>query len=264
MRRIIITLATALLVVTSVAIPAFAEEPGGAGHVALGDSISAGSVANNPDRTSYVPRLNRWLRSNDCTGDVPEACPHLTLSNYSVGGATSDTLIVEQLPYAVAEILARRSDSDPFNDVGYITLSIGGNDVFRPVMEACAGGLTPECSATVQAVFGNYQANLVQILGTLRAVAPDAEIAIMTYDNSLANCDMSDLAPLADLVLEGGGPLPGGLNDIIRGVAGATGVTVVEVYGLLDPRDFVGGDDCLHPDDSGHRKIARAFLGAMT
>ncbi len=65
-------------------------------------------------------------------------------------------------------------------------------------------------------------------------------------------------------MLEGGNGLPGGLNDIIRAVAAATGVTVVETGGLLGADDFVGGTDCLHPDDSGHRKIARAFQRALT
>jgi hypothetical protein len=64
---------------------------------------------------------------------------------------------------------------------------------------------------------------------------------------------------LADLVLEGGGPLPFGLNDIIRGISAAADATVVETFGALRREDFVGGDDCLHPDDSGHEKIARLF-----
>jgi len=167
------------------------------------------------------------------------------------------------LPTAVAEILARAGDDDPGNDAVYITVTIGGNDLFRPVIEACSAGVTPECANTIQTLFANYQANLAQILGTMKAVAPNAEIAIMTYANPLWSCDLADLAPLADLVLEGGGPLPGGLNNIIRGVAGAVGgVTVVDMFGNLDPEDFVGGDDYLHPDDSGHRKIAKGLPGS--
>ena len=86
----------------------------------------------------------------------------------------------------------------------------------------------------------------------------------MTYDNPLGSCYLSDLAPLAGAVLEGGSGLPYGLNDLIRAVAnGVGGVTVVETYGLLDSGDWVGGQDCLHPDDSGHLKIAKAFRAAM-
>lgn len=258
MRRIIITTAVALLAITSIATPALAEAPEGAAHIALGDSVAAGSGANNPEKTAYVPRLNRFLRSVDCVDGSPSACPHLQLSNYSVGGATSDDLIADQLPAAVAEIVARNGDADPNNDVVYVTITIGGNDLYEPVLEFCSGGITQDCIDTITASLGNYQTNLARILGTLRTFAPEAEIAIMTYYNPLGSCVLADLAPVADIVL-------GALNDTIRGVASFTGgVTVVETVGLLGPDDFVGGEDCLHPDDSGHRKIARAFEEAMT
>jgi lysophospholipase L1-like esterase len=256
MRRIITT-AVALFVIASITTPALAAEPDGPAHIALGDSVAAGSGANDPDRTGYVPRVNRFLRSVDCIEAPPNACPHLELSDYSVGGATSDDLIAEQLDPAVDEILARNGDADPNNDVVYVTITIGGNDLYQPVLEYCTGDDTSQCFSRVAELLGNYQANLFEILGTLRAVAPDAEIAIMTYYNPLGSCFLADLEPLADVVL-------GSLNDVIRGVAGIFAVTVVETYGLLDDGDLVGGEDCLHPDDSGHRKIARAFEEAMT
>ncbi len=164
----------------------------------------------------------------------------------------------------MAEIVARAGDADPNNDVEYIAITIGGNDVFGPVVAACGGGVTQECIDTIAATFATYQANLAVILGTLRAAAPEAEIAIMTYYNPLGSCELAPLADLGDIVLEGGGPLPAGINDIIRGVAGLTGVTVVETFGLLGPKDFVGGEDCLHPDNSGHRKIGAAFTAALS
>jgi lysophospholipase L1-like esterase len=264
MRRIIITMAVALLAVASIASPAMADEPDGPVHIALGDSVAAGEGANNA-RTAYVARLNRYLHSVDCTDGAPEACPHLQLSDYSVGGAKSSDLIADQLPAAVAEIVARQTDGDPGNNVEFITVTIGGNDLFQPVIAACGGGVTPGCVGTITNLFNTYGANLGLILGTLRAVAPDAEIAVMTYYNPLGSCYLSPLSPLADNVLEGGGGLPFGLNDIIRDVATnhVGGVTVVETFGLLNADDFVGGDDCLHPDNSGHRKIARAFWRAM-
>jgi lysophospholipase L1-like esterase len=264
MRRTIIIMAVALLAIASISTPALADQPDGPVHVALGDSVAAGSGANHPDLTGYVPRLNRYLRSVDCVEGGPAACPQLELSDYSVGGATSDDLIADQLGAAVAEIVARQTDGNPDNNVEFITVTVGGNDLFQQVISACGAGVSQGCIDTITALFGNYGGNLVQILGTLRTVAPDAEIAIMTYYNPLGSCYLSDLAPLADLVLEGGGGLAFGLNDIIRNVAsGVGGVTVVETYGLLADEDFVGEDDCLHPDDSGHRTIARAFRQAM-
>ena len=264
MRRIIITMAAALMAITTIATPALAGGPDGPVHIGLGDSVAAGSGANNPN-TAYAVRLNRYLRAVDCNETASNACPHLQYSDYSEGGAKSGDLIATQLGPAITEINARQNDGDPTNNVEFITLTIGGNDLFQPVLGACGAGVDAACVGTITSVFTTYQANLTLILGSLRAAAPDAEIAIMTYYNPLGGCHLTDLAPLADLVLEGGNGVPAGLNDIIRGVAnGVGGVTVVETYGLLDDTDFVGGDDCLHPDDSGHQKIAKAFERDMS
>ena len=267
MRRITIVVAVALMAVASITTPALAGEPeyDNPTHVALGDSVAAGVGATNPERLGYVPRLNRVLRWVECFSGNRDACRGFDLSDYSVGGAKSGDLIADQLPAALAEIAAREGDTDDGNDVEHITITIGGNDVFQPVIGACGAGVTPECVATIQTVFTDYQANLAPILGTLRFAAPDAEIAVMTYYNPIGSCELAALAPLADTVLEGDGALlAGGLNDIIRGVAAQVpDITVVETYGKLRPRDFVGGEDCLHPDNSGHRKIARQFLRAL-
>jgi lysophospholipase L1-like esterase len=47
-----------------------------------------------------------------------------------------------------------------------------------------------------------------------------------------------------------------GFNDLIKAVAAATAVEVADTFGQLDPQDWVGGTDCLHPDISGYQKIA--------
>lgn len=263
MRHRIFVLATATIAVLALAVPASADAPSGSVVLAVGDSVAAGTGSSNPGSIGYVPRFHRSLKSVDCNELPAEACPHLELVTFARGGATSATLIAEQLAPAVAEIAARARDTDPNNDVEYIAVTIGGNDVFGPVVAACGTGVTPQCVDTITSTFATYQANLAVILGTLRAAAPNAEIAIMTYYNPLGSCQLAALAGLGDIVLEGGGPLPAGINDIIRGVASATGVTVVETFALLGPNDFVGGEDCLHPDNSGHKKIGTAFAQAL-
>ena len=230
--------------------------------MALGDSQAFGFAAPRPDHLGYVAYLNRWLRSVGC-GDQP-ACPHLEEANLSVPGATSTTLISDQLPQAVDLIDARNGDADPANDVSYITLTIGGNDIFNPVVAACGGGITPECQMTIQTTFTDYQNNLAYILGSLRAAAnPSTRIVISTYDNPLAACFLAPIAPLGDLVLEGGPGLPVGFNQIIEGVAAATGAEVADMFGQLGPKDWVGGEDCTHPNQRGYRKMASVFLDVL-
>jgi hypothetical protein len=69
------------------------------------------------------------------------------------------------------------------------------------------------------------------------------------------------IATAADLVLEGGGPIPAGINDIIRVTAAAYGVRVAETYAIVGPADVQ--PDCLHANDAGHAKVAQAFEAAL-
>jgi hypothetical protein len=89
---------------------------------------------------------------------------------------------------------------------------------------------------------------------------------IGTYDNPIPTCDLAAVPSAiqtAALALEGGPGVPQGLHDIMRDVAADYGVEVAEVYGDLGPQDWVGGQDCLHPDDSGYAKVAEAFLEVL-
>lgn len=82
---------------------------------------------------------------------------------------------------------------------------------------------------------------------------------------------LGEAEPLADLVLEGGSfvlrgeslVVPQGLHGIMRDVGEDYGVEVAEVYGDLSAGDWVGGQDCLHPVDSGYDKVTAAFVEAL-
>jgi lysophospholipase L1-like esterase len=228
-------------------------------YLALGDSLAYGIGATDPEATGYVPLLHAMLQEGMDGGDT------LQLANISENGATSTTLLENQLPMALQVIDQHNGDDDPNNDVEIITIDIGGNDAFRPLLEVCGTGLNQGCIQAVEEIFGTLSANLAATLGQLRAAAgPDVPIAIMTYANSLIACDQQAIAPAAELVLEGApdGSMPG-MNDLIREVASGTGAIVAEAYGLLGAEDLVGGTDCLHPNDAGHQRIADAFAAAI-
>ena len=57
--------------------------------------------------------------------------------------------------------------------------------------------------------------------------------------------------------------MPFGLHDVMRQVAAAHGVLVASVSGKLVPGDWVGGNDCLQPRDSGYAKVVSVFLDAL-
>lgn len=265
MRRLIITvLAVGMTVPMTTAV---AAPPQGPVYIALGDSQAFGVGTPREDKLGYGSVLHRSLRTVDCQEGPQEVCPHVEFVNMSVPGAKSSDLIANQLQRAVDLIIQRNNDADPSNDVVLVTVTIGGNDLFNPVLAACSGGASPACAETIATIFGSLATNLAVILGTLRAVAPDTQIVISTYDNPLGACFLAPLAPLADIVLEGGslngGSLAFGYNDIIRSVAAATQSDVADMFGELTVDDWVGGEDCLHPDISGYRTMAEIFLGEI-
>ena len=273
-RARVAALAAALVVVFGVmAATATAAPPGLPVQLALGDSWASGVRASDPATTGYVPQLNAALREGDfgClpaeSDNAAEKCKQLQLVNLAVGGATTPSMIAGQFP-AATELLAERNfDGNPRNDVELITVHIGGNDVTNPILAACLGGFTPSCAQTIQTEFAAYAADLENALATLReAAGPETTIVIGTYDNPIPACQLASVPgaiQLGALVLEGGGALPQGLNDIMRATAARHDVLVAEVFGDLALDDWFGGADCLHPDDSGYDKVTAAFLEAV-
>jgi hypothetical protein len=73
--------------------------------------------------------------------------------------------MADQLPQALKLLTQRNGDLDPGNDIELITLTIGGNDLFDPVVGNCLGGLNPTCSQAIQTVFTTFGADLGLILG---------------------------------------------------------------------------------------------------
>ena len=256
-----------ILAMLATAAPASAANPV---QLALGDSWAFGFGASVPSEGGYVPRLHDALTAGfDCSPSPNpkpgQGCKKLELITLAVGGATTPTLIRDQLPAATALLRERNSDRNPRNNVEVVTVHIGGNDVVGPIIAACINAPTsPSCIQVVQSELATYRADLDAALSALRAAAgPDARIVIGTYDNPIAQCFLGAIpgaAQLGAVVLEGAPPtIPAGLHDIIREVAAEHGVEVAEVFGDLAPADWFGGNDCLHPVDSGYAKVATAF-----
>ena len=134
--------------------------PGLPVQLALGDSVAAGVGAGATEgerrRFGYVGLLHEHLRAGlDC---VPAAsprpsvgCEQLQLVDVSVGGATTTTLIEHQLPTAVGLLEARNADANPRNDVEVVTVTIGGNDLFGPVVAACIRPVPPDAAGCASA-----------------------------------------------------------------------------------------------------------------
>jgi len=174
----------------------------------------------------------------------------------------------EQLPIAIPMLERRNHDRNPRNDVQVVTLHVGGNDVSGPIQEACIGGFSPECLGTWTGEMAQFEADLDEVVGELRRAAGDEMPFVLgTYDNPVPYCDLAAIPgaiELGAMLLEGtpDGSLDG-VHDVVRRVAASHGADVAEVFGTLGAGDFVGGSDCLHVTDSGHAKVAAAFLDVV-
>jgi lysophospholipase L1-like esterase len=276
--------------------------PGLPVYLALGDSIANGQQSADvvPDdywatvdawrANGYVAQFSQDLESTlDCLPGkgkaVPSGCRQLQLMNLArsavpaaveppgLPGLTTQLLIDEQLPAATALLERRNGDKNRRNDVSVVTVTVGGNDAFGPITTACLGPDPSGCLAAIQSVFTTFGQNYAHILGQLRAAAgPETRIVTMTYYNPVPYCALGQANPMAgpfvDWVLEGGtltgvGTLPVGYNDLIEMISDQFGATPAETFGVLGAGDFVGGTDCLHPNLSGHTKIAAAFHDAF-
>ena len=277
-----------------------ATPPGLPLYLALGDSIANGQQSA-PLASDYWSTVAAWqangyvaqfksdlVGSLDClparSDAARDGCRQLQLVNLARSGVppmdgqpgkpgvTTQIVIDEQLPPATAMLRARNHDDNPRNDIEVVTIDVGGNDVFGPIVSACLGGSPSTCPSAVQASFASFAANYAVILAALRAAAgPDTVIITMTYYNPLPYCFIGAnpaAGPFGDWVLEGGtlpgiGTLPTGLNDLITAISRQNGARVADTFGELGAGDFVGGSDCLHPNLSGHTKIAAVFAEAF-
>lgn len=255
------------------------EVPGLPMYIALGDSWAFGQGAENPSADGYVAQLRQAIRTEfDClpaeSDEAADGCKHLQLLNLArpatdtLPGVTTPIVASEQLPVALMALESRNRDSNPRNDVELITLQVGGNDAFEPIVTACLQGFSPVCQTVFENVMGTYAVQLNSVVGQLRAAAgPETPIVLGTYDNTVPYCYLGAFQgakELGDLMLEGSadGQIPG-LHDVVRLTAANYGAVVAEVFGQIDPGNFVGGSDCLHITTGGHTQVAQAFRTAL-
>jgi lysophospholipase L1-like esterase len=231
-------------------------------YLALGDSLSVGVGASDEPLLGWV-------------GLVSAALTEWDLSNLGVSGDDSGELLFGgPLDEGLRLIELRSTDAEPGNEVGAITLEIGGNDLLDIFFDLVIPGDCPSvvealqrqaCVEALESALTAYRSNLTQTLKRLAEAAPDTPVFLMTIYNPFSG-GSSVLDEMGVLSLEGqeGTEFPQGLNDIIREVGDEAGVTVVEWYELfLDKQSQYIAQDLIHPNDTGHAVMAAAVTEAM-
>jgi lysophospholipase L1-like esterase len=231
-------------------------------YVALGDSLSEGVGASGRS-AAFVPLVHEGLGEG------------FELMNLGHSGDTSSDLLdhghVEQ---AAAEVSQRNGDDDPDNDVKFVTLEIGGNDLLHLASSLVLTGVCPnlersldrpECLDPVQDTLDDLARNLATALDSLQEADPDLTIAVMTLYNPFSG-RVESITDLAEVALEGqaDGPLPEGLNDIVRGEAAERALILVDWHPLFEGKanEYISRD-LIHPNDAGYEVMAEAVLAAV-
>ena len=214
-------------------------------YLALGDSIAAG-YKSMPVTQGYTYLLYQ--------NGVFDRIPHTLFCNAAVPGATSEHLLVHQVPQALI----------PFADGGfnpkYITITIGGNDLLAILRYAETHPDPNDVLAFAEQVLGQFGQNLGLALSQLRSGLPDSKIFVA---NQYEIPGIEAIVPYAGLVFDA-------FNAIVAQAVGQfPGVYLVDVHaaflgrqGLVQfERPHTGFED--HPTSVGHRVMAQAFADVI-
>ncbi len=167
------------LVALALAAAACGDEPGtadgsvtlgegtGGIYLALGDSIAAGEGASDPGSTSYVALVAEALRAR--FGET------LEVQTLAGGGQTTQDLIDQQLPTAIARIRE--------GDVRLVTITIAGNDMNQYGADANCLPDPSNPACPLEDGLLEVEQRLSLILQELREAGPDIAIVIQAYPN---------------------------------------------------------------------------------
>ncbi len=226
-------------------------EPSVGVYLPLGDSIAAGQGASATLSTSYMALVVEALRSR--------FGPTLQLHSLAVSGHTTQDLIDEQLPQAVARLQE--------GDVRVVTITIGGNDLFQYSSEPICIEFPSDPACPLEDGLLEVEQRLDRILGELRAAGPEAIIVIQVYPNLFSGTGDRQFGGV--MVFEQAAQTAFDLlNGVIIAVAQRNDVLVADPRAAFDGRGgelshLLDSEPDAHPNDAGYRVIADAFLDAL-
>ena len=199
----------------------------------LGDSIAAGAGVSDKE-DAYA-----WL--------VARAKGY-ELSNCAQGGDTSANLL--------GKVTGDETIRQCIREADIIAVSIGGNDVLTAdFVSLVRNGLLGDYSA-MEPVLDTFRENFAAIIGELRALNPDATLAVQTLYNPAF--PLPSLLAVYEYAVKG-------INGVICGYLGAHpgAYVVADVYAAFAPRSGMVSTDRVHPAAAGHAIIAMVLLDAI-
>lgn len=230
-----VVIGTAVMSVVAVATPASAQSS--VHYVALGDSYSSGVGAG-----SYISSSGSCDRSTNAYSALWDAANQpASYTSVACSGATTSTVISSQL-------------SALSSSTTLVSITIGGNDIgFSSVMETCVLLPTSSCVSAVTAAEGEIASQLPgelnNVLGDIKADAPDARVVVLDYPElydlskssgciGLSTTDRTDLNQAADQ-----------LDSQIQAAAGRYGDVFADVRSAFAGHEICDSGSWLHSVD---------------
>jgi lysophospholipase L1-like esterase len=217
-------------------------------YMALGDSIAAGYKAM-PVTEGYAYRLYQ--------DGVFDRIPHALFNNISVVGTTSSDVLAYQVPQAVIPFAI-----GGFNP-GYITLTVGGNDLLKILAFAQTEPDQAKVYAYALTVLNTYGQNLYFILDGLKSGLPDAKIFVA---NQYPLPEIEAALPVATSIIAAFNETTATVVSLYYG----NGVYLVDVHSaFLGQNNLVEGGRGktsifeVHPTNVGHRVMEKAFAAVI-
>ena len=224
-------------------------EPGDRYYVAIGDSLAANVGVDDP-ADGYVSRFHTQLERVDAA--------RYGLANFGVSGETSGTLLhAGQLEEAEAFAAA--------NDVAYVTIDIGANDLLGHLASAdCSTDIdAPACTDRINIALVAYSRNIESIFEQVDAAMPGATvIVLLTYNPfSLGFEDEVYFEARSNEVLSE-------LNRIAAAAAGSFGFLVADGFTPMrgtttTTTHMVDVPPDIHPNALGYDVLTGALVDAM-
>jgi lysophospholipase L1-like esterase len=241
------------IAITTSPIPTVEPSPPGGVYLALGDSITFGIGAPQPQRNGFVARVADGL-------DPPLAETRV----FAVPGETATGFLKRRLDDVVTAI----EELGP--RVELVTIGLGANELLRarraPACEADPSGAA--CRAVVDAAITEaanaLDAVVAAVQATLLAEDSEARVLVLAYYNPDTEPVAASTVAGTDGVVACTPPDPQpGLNDRIACVAAERDADLVDLYAAFLGREdeltrFARGD--VHPNADGYAVIATRIL----
>jgi lysophospholipase L1-like esterase len=198
----------------------------------LGDSLTRG--IGDPQGMGYLKRLKNEMEKN--------SKEPISLVNLAISGQTSSQLAKQIKEPSVTPLLKKAK---------WITLTIGGNDLFRG-----SGRLAKIDLKAAQKSRQTYEKNLDAILTEIRKHNANAPVFLFGLYNPFGDLAEKDLS--SRLVQE--------WNQTMIQVAGKhPNVIVVPTFDLfqLNPKALLSSDH-FHPNEEGYKRMAQRLLQVIS